>query len=401
LSVVSRPSIASTMVVLREPGEVFLLCHSVGPDAISWVEQLDPLSLETLRRSPDLPGGPTWPGGLAAHADGSLIVVFGRHAHRLTSSLEVSATTTLPRDRPYNSFVVLPDGHLVTKDFAGALPGAAGGGRDQTSMPSQLLVLDPERLGIVASLDLPEPSIARLSADADDVYVVGDTSLLRVCWRGTALELDRSFVAPYRTMPGQTYGWDAVIDAGAAWFLDNGAGSERYTGTLRGAGTSTAPLHLVRVDLATAEVSLTEVCGLPGGLVANPPCVDPDRGVVVAYDSGNGVVVGFDIDDSGVTGRRWERHLDHGCHPVRNAHAGQIVLGDHDSATMSEHVVVLDIVTGDEIARAATGSPLQSVLFSTPGFDRDLYTCSFSTVSRVSVDPPPTATKLDAPWSIE
>ena len=34
------------------------------------------------------------------------------------------ATAELPRDRPYNSFVILPDGTLVTKDFAGSLPGA-------------------------------------------------------------------------------------------------------------------------------------------------------------------------------------------------------------------------------------------------------------------------------------
>ena len=78
----SRDAIAATMVVLREPGEVFLLRHTAGPDAISWVERIDPVTLEVRDRSPDLPGGPAWPGGLAAHANGSLVVVFGNHAHR-------------------------------------------------------------------------------------------------------------------------------------------------------------------------------------------------------------------------------------------------------------------------------------------------------------------------------
>jgi hypothetical protein len=32
-----------------------------------------------------------------------------------------------------------------------------------------------------------------------------------------------------------------------------------------------------------------------------------------------------------------------------------------------------------------TGSPVQSVLFAAPGFDRDVYVCSFTTVSRISV----------------
>ena len=70
----SRTSMVNTMVVLRDPGEVYLLCHTGGDDAVSWVEQLHPTTLETLRRSPDLPGGPTWPGGLAAHADGSQLL---------------------------------------------------------------------------------------------------------------------------------------------------------------------------------------------------------------------------------------------------------------------------------------------------------------------------------------
>ena len=80
------------MVVLRDPGEVFLLRHTAGPDAISWVERIDPITLEPLARSDDLPGGPTWPGGIAAHANGSLYVVFGNHAHRLGPDLAVLAS---------------------------------------------------------------------------------------------------------------------------------------------------------------------------------------------------------------------------------------------------------------------------------------------------------------------
>ena len=73
------------MVVLRDAGEAYLLRHTAGPDAISWVERIDADTLEPIARSDDLPGGPTWPGGIAAHANGSLYVVFGNHAHRLAS----------------------------------------------------------------------------------------------------------------------------------------------------------------------------------------------------------------------------------------------------------------------------------------------------------------------------
>jgi hypothetical protein len=382
LAATSRDAPAATMVVLRDPGEVFLLRHTAGDDAVSWVERIDPVTLEPLARSADLPGGKTWPGGLAAHADGSLHVVFGRHAHALTTGLEVVARRELPRDRPYNSFVVLPDGHLVTKDFGGVRPGAPA----EPSEPCELVVLAPDDLAVVDRLVLPEPSIARLSADGDDVIVVGDTSLLRVGWDGSRLSLDDGFVAPYRTLAGQTYGWDAVIAAGAAWFLDDGAGAEGYAGSFRGVGVSEAPLHLVRIDLASAEVTLAEICGLPGGIVANPPAVDAERGIAVGYDTGNGVVAAFSFDGGGTLAPRWRLELDHGAHPLRFPDTGELVLCHHDADRGVEQVVVVDVDTGDERARVDTGSPVQSVLFPAPGFGRDLYLCSFTTLTRVFVD---------------
>lgn len=401
LAVVSRDAAAATMVVLRDPGEAYLLRHTGGPAAISWVERIDPVSLVAVERSPDLVGGPTWPGGLAVHANGSLYVAFGNHVHRLGPDTVPIASRRLPRDRPYNSFVVLPDGHLVTKDFGGALPDGSAPPAD----PAELLVLEPDGLEIVARLTVPERSIARLSAAGSDIFVVGDSSLFRVVWDGEGLTLDAGFRPRYRTLDGQTYGWDAVIDAGAAWFLDNGAGSERYTGTFRGQGISPAPLHLVRVDLETGAVELTEICGLPNGIVANPPVVDPERGIAVGYDSGNGILAAFTVEpgsherrperargaEAGATRRpvppepRWTREQNHASHLLRFPDTGELVTGDHDAERMAEHVVILDIETGEEIARAETGSPVQSVLFPCPGFDRDLYLCSFTTLTRVSV----------------
>ncbi len=381
-SVVFREGVATTMVVLRDPGEVLVLRHSAGPDSVSWVEQVDPVSLEVRARSVDLAGGPTWPGGLAAHADGSLYVVFGNHAHRLSSSLEVLASVELPRHAPYNSFVVLSDGHLVTKDFGGVLPG--GDPDAHRPPPCELLVLEPGSLAIVARCSLPEPSIARLSADGSTVYVVGTTTLYRASWDGTDLVADPGFAATYVTEPGQTYGWDATLALGAAWFLDDGFGSERYVGTFKGQGVNTAPLHLVRVDLATGAVSLTEICGLPGGVVANPPLVDEDRRIAVGFDSGNGVLAAFDVAHDGTLSRRWTRDQDHGCHLLLFADTGELVTADHHAHAMSEDLVVLDIETGTERLRVASGSAVQSVLFPAVGWNRDVYYCSFAGLARLS-----------------
>lgn len=371
------------MVILREPGEVFLLCHSGGDAASSWVERIDPVTLEVLGRSADLPGGRTWPGGIAAHADGSIYVVFGRHAHRLDAGLNLLASRELPRDRPYNSFVVLPDGVLVTKDFAGALPEA---NRPNDGQASELVALAPGNLEVLAKLALPEPSVARLSASGTDVYVVGDPSLLRVRWDGRRLELDEGFCARYRTLEGQTYGWDAVIGDDAAWFLDDGAGSERYAGSFIGQGISPSPLHLVRVGLGDGEVQLTEVCGAPNGLIANPPVLDQGRGIVVGYDSANGVLAAFDVEAEGSLRQRWSQPQHHACHAVLFPDTGELATADYDPDRMVEQVVLRDVGSGRELGRVDTASPIQSPVFMAPGFDRDLYYCSFTTLSRIWVE---------------
>ena len=379
----SREAVAATMVVLRDPGEVYLLRHTLGPETVAWVEQIDPVTLAPVARSVDLAGGPTWPGGLAAHANGSLYIVHGNHAHRLAPDLTVLARRELPRFRPYNSFVVLPDGHLVTKDFSGVLPGQDPA--THSPQPAELLVLEPEQLEIVGRRVLPEPSIARLSADGNTVYAVGTTTLFRAEWTNGQLVRDDAFAPRYRTIDGQTYGWDAVLALGAAWFLDNGEGSERYAGTFRGQGTATVPLHLVRVDLASGSVSLTEICGLPGGLIANPPIVDTARKIVVGYDSGNGIVAAFDIAADGKLTPRWQRAQNHACHPLLFPDTGELVTNDHDPERMADAVVVVDIETGAERVRVESGSPVQSVLFPAPGFGRDVYYCSFAAVARVAV----------------
>jgi hypothetical protein len=382
ITVVHREAVATTMLVTREPGELYALRHTLGAGASAWVEQVDPITLDVRGRSAELDGGPMWPGGMAAHANGSLHVVFGAHAHRLDPSLRVLASVALPRNRPYNSFVVMPDGTLVTKDFGGVLARADPAMHQYE--PCELLALHPDSLAIVDRCVLPEASIARISADDANIYVVGLTALHRIRWEGAHFVRDREFRAPYISVDGQTYGWDPVVALGAAWFLDNGFGSERYAGTFRGQGVNRAPLHLVRVDLTTAAVTLTEICGKPNGVVANPPLVDVDRRIVVGFDSGNGEIAAFDIAADGTLARRWRREQNHAAHMLLFAESGELVTTDHDATRMVDEIVVVDITNGEERARVASGSAVQSVLFPAPGWERDFYYCSFAAMARVS-----------------
>jgi hypothetical protein len=371
LQVTRRDVLAPTMVVWLGT-RLYLLRHTGGDDAVLVVEEIDPVSLECRHTTPELPGGPAWPGGIAAHPSGVLHVVFGNHAYRLSPNLEILASRELPRIAPYNSFVTLADGTLITKDFTGSRPGHHV--RAAERLKSELVALHPDTLDVIATLELPEPSIARLSARHQEIYVVGDTSFFRVTFEKGNFHFDDKNRVRYRLREEQGFGWDAVLCGNSAWFLDNGEGSENFDGSLRGHGVAIAPLHLNRVNLDTFELSAVEICGLPHGLISNPPVVDVQRGIAVGYDSGNGVIAAFDASSLDLL---WRRDQDHASHLILFPESGELVSGD------GTDVVILDIVTGRELARAVDATTLQSVLFPTPGRAHDFYITSFLSLSRI------------------
>jgi hypothetical protein len=391
----SRQLLGTNMVVLGNPDEVFVQGSSLGgPDSTAWVERIDPVTLDPLARSIDLAGGQFWPGGMAVHANGSLYVTHGRWCHRLNrSSLEVEAAQLLPRNRPYNSLIILPDGHLVMKDFCGGTGVHAIANDDHGS---ELVVLEPDGLNIVATHELPEGSIARLSAWIDasgttTIVVVGDTSVFEVHWSADTLTLGTPVAHAYRTIPGQTFGWDAVIADGSAWLLDNGEGTNMFGPSFAGKTSSTAPLHLVRVPLGAgaAAPTLVEVCGLAGGIVANPPMVDTQRRIVVAYDSGHGILAGFSYTDdaSQSPGELWRKTQHHAGHMIADPVAGIALTHDYNHDRGTDQAVGIDVTTGHEVWRTDTNSPLQSVIFPAPGWNADVYVTSFSTLTRLAFAP--------------
>jgi hypothetical protein len=403
-----RDAVGTTMVILRDPGEVFVLRHTLGrrpltDPVVAWVERVDPVSLEVIASSAQLPSGPFWPGGMAAHANGSLIVVTGNHCHRLSAGLELLETRRLPGPRPYNSFVVLSDGTLAMKDFDREL-----------RSPARLVLLDPDTLLPCADeVVLPEPAIARLSADGDDLYVVGASTVWRLSWDGARMLLDDEWSVPY-LQAGNSYGWDPVIAGGQLWFMDNGA--HDFVTTMRGAGVAPGAMHLHRISLSDAsDREAVVVSGVARGAVTNPPLYDASRRIAVAYDSANGVVQAFRFE--GELTPLWRRSLSHAAHMILHPATGELVLDDFHGplvgrtrfgrslsrratgfirrpalrrlARIGSHddVVVVDIETGEERGRAVVPSLMQSVVFPAPGFGRDVYWCSMTTLARVAVVP--------------
>ena len=371
--------VMSTMTVLGDPGEVYLLTHSamrarLGLPTSCRVSLIDPVTLAPQAKSPRLPGGPMWPGGMALHRNGDLYVVYGRWAHRLARDCSVKEALRLPLNLPYNSFVVLDNGLLVTKNIS-----------DRRG--ARLSVLRPDPLGFAcADVECPEPVIARLSAAGNTLYVVGVQSIFRFDWDDDAatIVLDRDWRFDYASGTGQTYGWDVVLGLGQAWFMDNG--KHRYRTSMIGRGVSRTPNRLIRVNLLdSSDVEAVDVSGLAGGTVTNPPLVDESRRIVVGYDSANRVLRAwsFDADGRELVGLWRKDGFGAASHMICLPATGEIVTNDFGRG--GEHVVVLDIESGDEKGRARIGGLTQGVVFPSPGWGRDVYWSAMSRFGRVWV----------------
>lgn len=377
LSAVIRKIHVGTMTVLGDPGEVFLLTHGMirskfGLPTTCCVERVDSLSLQTICKSPRLSGGPAWPGGIAVHRNGDLYVVYGRYVHRLNRSCERMASYQLPINRPYNSFVILDNGLLVTKDIS-----EVG--------HSTISVADPISMrAACAPIPLREPSIARLSAVGNTVYVIGVKTAFRYHWNDASgtLEFDQTWRFDYIGNSTQTYGWDAVIDGKNIWFMDNG--KHTYMIKMIGNGVRRSPNNLIRVSISdSSDAQIIPISGINGGSVTNPPLIDLQRRIIIAFDSANRYLRAWRFDaDSSALRQLWEKSA-FGCasHMILYADSGELVTNDYRKS--GEEVVVLNIETGVEIGRTRIGGISQGVVFPSAGWGRDFYWTTFNRLARV------------------
>jgi hypothetical protein len=379
LGCVTRNTLLSTMTVLGDQGEVYLLTHSalrakLGLATTSCVEQIDPLTLKTLYRSERLAGGPMWPGGMAIHRNGDIYVVYGRFVHRLNRQCMRLASLQLPVNEPYNSFVILDNGYIVTKNLS-------------ETLKARLSVIDATSLTMACvAIECPEPSIARLSAIGNTVYVVGVRSIIRYYWDENLnrLILDTDWRFDYIGTSSQSFGWDVVLDGKHAWFMDNG--KHNYQVRMIGAGVSPTPNRLIRVSMSDAtDHQAIDVNGLPFGSITNPPLYDLQRRIVLAFDSANSTLGAwrFDIDEQSLTAL-WKKSP-FGCasHMLLYPDTGEVAVNDY--RRHGEEVVVLDIESGTEKGRVRSGGLTQGVVFPSVGWNRDFYWSSMGRLARIFV----------------
>lgn len=388
----------NVMFVQREPGELYLLSSAMlgeqpGPGR---VDRVDPLSLEVLASSPDLPsGGHVWCGAVVVHANGDLYVVNGRFLHRLDAACQVVAACELPVDGPYNGLLVMPDGNLVTKNLT--LGDTAG----------SVSVVDPQDLKVLSTLELPEASMGRIAADIGEdetfCYLPGTEYLYRLRYSGGTLSLDEDWQPYYRDEEdGQGLAWDLTIADGNVWLHDNGdtpvvraihamhpVGSGLAQAPSAKDGASFGPQGVMRFAIED-DCDRDALAPIPHnhGWVIAPPLYLPVDRILVTFDTGNGVVLALQWKGDGLYDKLWSKPLFNWMQPMVFPDTGELVVNDFGRSTFepgNDAVVVLDLATGEEKGRVATGAPLPNGMFFTPGWERDLYYCTAGVISRIAV----------------
>lgn len=378
------------MFVQRNEGELYLqgTVNPEDPRAYGWVERVDPITLEPTAASGELScGGHVWCGAVAVHANGDVYTVNGSYVHRLSPDCAVVTERRLPVDWAHNGFLILPDGSLVTKDL-----------RLEANGPSTVTLLSAD-LEVVDVLALPESSMGRIAADVGRIVVPGSEHLLAVEAVDGRLVLDDGWRPRYRTTgDDQGLAWDSCLAAGYAWLMDNGdiAGvreiysvhpnghfpdARRPLGLGRPTPWSGAQ-RVLRVDLATGDLAAFSPFGLPNGFIIAPPLFVEPQGLLVCWDSGNAKLAALRVDGSVV----WMRDTRVTMQPIVYPGSGELVVNDFVGPGAGDDLVVLDVATGEELARAATGASVANGMFLTPGWNRDVYYCTRWHVARVAAE---------------
>ncbi|MGQ7829264.1 hypothetical protein [Altererythrobacter sp. Z27] len=278
----------------------------------SFVARIAPDGSEVWRRQLfDAPAHPerwNYPGVVGLHSNGSLYAVFGTSLARIDpESGEAIATIELPSSDPantaYNGFNGFADGALVMKTVNRAkgcdLQGFSAFLRCEGALevgPSEIAVVDPDSMQVIASVTAPEHIGGRLTATCwqgvDRLYLAGEQSMFRYNWDGKALALDEGWGPVPFMREGQTPAPAAAVIGD--WIV-------AQTNAL----PAKTPMSLVAISQRNGRmVRIDPFADLPFW-AAPPPrrsflpamlTVDPDNGRVYVMDAAMGLVAAYGFD---------------------------------------------------------------------------------------------------------
>ena len=353
------------------------------PDvSIGWVEEVDPITLETIRQSPELTtGGHNWCGGAAVLADGTIITGFGNRVHKLSLDLELINELELPVDHAHNGISLLSDGMMITRNL-----------EHDHNKASVFTMFDPNTLKVLKTLEFLGASIGRFCVDptpeGDYVYATTPTHIHRLIYKDQNLVLDENWSASY-DLPGedQSFAWCNTVGDDSVWFMDMGDTPPLET-IMRAYPVGTKPLAFskpcsapVRVHrVSTTDSRSSDVLtpfGLPNGGHNSSPLYVQDKKILLTFDTNNRKTGAWRFNRAGDFEQLWVHDIGNSNQVFYYPDTGEVVLDDvlEDN---SVDTVLIDIETGEEKGRVNTGARTAAGMAFYPGLGRDLYSTSGS-----------------------
>ena len=312
----------------------------------------NPQTGETIKLDLTMGDGFAYIGGALVHENGYVYVISQAYIYKINpDSMTVAAGRALPKApiprnflTIYNGLSTSSSGHLLTKYFSPNVDA------------STFFSIDPDSLEIVSTADYPGASprltVHQLDNGEEHLYHLNRFNTFRFQLAEGKLSLDEDWLSrfdPYET--GQDENDEPtspVIAQGRVHYTTN---------TLRDVDQA------MRIFWQETDVTYTSdkppLAGhelLPG---SNRPgwsffhlAIDDFSGTIVAADQGAKALVAVRIGEDGDLDYLWQKSITVSARPAIVADRGHVYATDY--ANGRNHLVVLDLFSGEELCRIVT-----------------------------------------------
>lgn len=316
------------------------------------ITKYNPFTGEQIRLELDRGAGSNYVGGALVHANGYVYVVFQSHLYKIEpQSMTIERSVDLPlapgfvsRFTIYNGLSTSSTGELITKYWS--LVGDA----------SSFFLIDPDTLAITAQLDNPGASPRLTVAPAKDgteyLYHLNTQETFRMRIEPGELTLDLNWVCrydPYNTGKAENEEpTSPVVVNGRVFYTTNTIFS------------ATEPMRIFWQDVEAIYTTASTPLAGPelfadseeGGWSFFHLSIDEATGIIIGNDQGNGLLTAVRAIGDNEIERLWQIDLHTSARPVIVSDREMVYANDFVDGR--DHLVVLDLTTGEEMLRVPT-----------------------------------------------
>lgn len=335
---------------------------SEDPPVNPYVARINTATMEYERVELSLGPSVNYIGEFLMHENGNIYAVATSRLFEIdpelmtvTRSLDLPLLQDYPESTIYNGFQVSPrNGDIILKMCDPE-------GRTATGVILSVRLDDMSiRVQTEAEMGRTRISIA-LQGDKEYVYMPGLTETMRFAVSDHGIELDSDWSVQYRSEGDGTTQAGATVymgDLNSVVFVDNGTFTQDLKVPVSVYAQSTTGTRLNKEKAVKTRKAGGTFAGVSG---------DPfETGVFIVQDSINGIVAGWQLDQDGNLDKRWEadRYVMTAGPAVSVARRHAYI--DHRECNRRQtrctyYLIVLDLLTGEEIARTELPATLPTM----------------------------------------